>query len=516
MMAVNETALVEFRSLVAGKLGLWFDEHRNEFLAGVLRDRAGARACADPMAYLGLLTGSGGGDEWPVLSVLLSVTETYFFRGQEHFRALVETVLPEHRRRARDTRRLRLLSAGCASGEEAFSLAIALKEHAPWLEQEGWQVEITGLDANREMLEKARAGRYTLWSLRETPPEIREKYFRAVRQGQEFVLDEKIRGAVVFQERNLAAPDDGFWRPGAFDGVFCRNMLMYFTPGAAAALVERIGRALTPGGVLFLGHAETLRGVSQAFHLRRSQGAFYYQLREESEKPVRFPAGDPAREPAPGVAGAAEFSTAWIEEIARASAKIAVLTARTAPKAPLAAAARARGTGPAATPGAINRVLDLHRQERFTDALAHLQELPAAAAPDADLQVLRAVLLVNCGRLDEAEALCRPLLGRDDLNAGAHYVAALCREQAGDLAAAEEHDARAVYLDPFFAMPRFHLGLMCKRLGRAPEALAHFAEALALLVKEDPVRLLLFGGGFSRETLVQVCRSELQRLEKSR
>ena len=511
MIPVGETVLLEFCSLVAQRLGLWFDEHRREFLAGVLRERADGRGCRDPEAYLRTLADGGWADEWPALSGLLSVTETYFFRGQEHFRALVETVLPEHRRRAQDMRRLRLLSAGCASGEEAYSLAIALKEHAPWLED--WQVEITGLDANREMLAKARSGLYTVWSLRETPPEIREKYFQSVRQG--FLLDEKIRGAVVFNERNLAAANDDLWRPGAFDVVFCRNMLMYFTPESAAALVARIGRALTPGGTLFLGHAETLRGLSQAFHLRRDHGAFYYQLRGENETPARVPADGSLRPPAPLFTAVPDLSTAWVEEIGRASAKIAVLSAKTRKTAsPVPTTSPA--PGPSAASGAINRVLDLHRQERFTDALTHLQELPAGAAPDADMQVLRAVLLVNCGRLDEAEALCRPLLGRDDLNAGAHYVTALCREQAGDLAAAEEHDARAVYLDPFFAMPRFHLGLMCKRLGRVSEALAHFGEALALLVKEDPVRLLLFGGGFSRETLVQVCRSELQRMKGSR
>ena len=513
MRTVSEPALQEFRSLVAQRLGLWFDDHRREFLAGVLRDRAAGRRSGDPAAYLRTLAEGGWPDEWPVLSGLLSITETYFFRGQEHFLALTQTVLPGHRRRAQDTRRLRLLSAGCASGEEAYSLAISLKEHAPWLED--WQVEITGLDANREMLAKARAGLYTIWSLRETPPEIREKYFQPLRQ--EFLLDEKIRNAVVFGERNLAAANDDLWRPGAFDVVFCRNMLMYFTPEAAAALVARIQRALTPGGVLFLGHAETLRGLSQAFHLRRDHGAFYYQLRADGEAPASIPEEpEPVlRQPAPHSTAAPEISAAWVDEIGRASAKIAALSAKTRkPVAPVSPPASV--PGPLGASGAINRVLDLHRQERFTDALAHLQELPAGAAPDADLQVLRAVLMVNCGRLDEAEALCRPLLGRDDLNAGAHYVTALCREQAGDLSAAEEHDARAVYLDPFFAMPRFHLGLMCKRLGRVPEALTHFGEALALLVKEDPVRLLLFGGGFSRETLVQVCRSELQRLKGSR
>lgn len=503
-MTASEPGLLEFRSLVARRLGLWFDDHRQDFLADLLRERT-VISGGDPAAYLQILAGPGSRDEWQTLACLLTVTETYFLRGGDHFRAFVETVLPECLQQQTTMRPLRLLSAGCASGEEAYSLAIFLREHSAALN--GRPAEIIGVDINRHMLAKARAGRYSEWSLRETPLEIREKYFRNVRS--EFVLDENIVAMASFHERNLAEPNDDLWQPGAFDAVFCRNVVMYFVPETAAALVARIQRALAPGGYLFLGHAETLRGLSQAFHLRRNHGTFYYQLRgDEREAPRPAIAAAPTAETPPPLATVEPAAaTSWFEEIGRASARIATLAAATPPPpAPAGAAARAQRAGE------INRVLDLHRQERFADALAHLQGLPAGVAPDADLQVLHAVLLVNCGRLAEAEALCRPLLGRDDLNAGAHYVAALCREHAGDLAAVEEHDAAAAYLDPSFAMPRFHLGLLCKRVGREPEALAHFDAALALLVKEDPVRLLLFGGGFSRETLVQACRGEIQRL----
>lgn len=505
-MIARDPELLEFRSLVAGRLGLWFDEHRKDFLAGVLRDRLASRDVDRP-AYLQMLAGSGSRDEWQTLAGLLTVTETYFLRGGDHFRAFVETVLPDRLRQQTTARPLRLLSAGCASGEEAYSLAISLREHGAALN--GRPVEIVGVDINRHVLAKARAGRYSEWAMRETPPAIRQKYFRPVRS--EFVLAESIVAMVSFEERNLAEPNDDLWQPGAFDAVFCRNMLMYFVPETAATIVARIQRALAPGGYLFLGHAETLRGLSSAFHLRRDSGTFYYQLRDENEP--FLPAVAMSRrenrppEATPEFALVSEPATAttWMDEIGRASARIATL-ANTTRKPAVAMAA------PSPKAGEISRVLDLHQQERFTEALAHLQGLPAGTAPDADLQVLQAMLLVNCGRLPEAEALCRPLLGRDELNAGVHYVAALCREHAGDLAATEEHDAAAAYLDPSFAMPRFHLGRVCKRMGRAPDALAHFEAALALLVKEDPVRLLLFGGGFSRETLVQACRGEIQRL----
>lgn len=513
-MSAPDNSLAEFRALIAGRLGLWFEEHRWDFLKGILRDR-GAALGHDAPAYLEFLAAAGAREEWQTLACLLTVNETYFMRGGDHLGAFVETVVPARLAVPPATRPLRFLSAGCSSGEEAYSLAIALREHH--LIPAHRSVQIIGVDINHAVLAKARAGRYSTWSLRETPPAIRTKYFRADKS--DFILDESILGMATFLERNLSEPNDDLWQPGSFDAVFCRNMLMYFVPEVAADIVARIQRSLAPGGFLFLGHAETLRGLSQGFHLRRNHGAFYYQLRGADEaappEPILSPRSLPPLDATPAAPSGGETAapaTAWMDEISRASERITRLTTqpRSGPAVPAASPAVRTTAGPQ-----FDRALDLHRQERFAEALAHLAEQPAGSAPDADLLVLQAMLLVNSGRLAEAETLCRPLLSSDDLNAGVRYVIALCREHAGDLANAQEHDEAAAYLDPSFAMPRFHLGLVCKRLGRLLDARAHFEAALSLLVKEDPVRLLLFGGGFSRETLVQACRGELHRLHSA-
>jgi chemotaxis protein methyltransferase CheR len=507
-MTCNESPPADFRTLVARRLGLWFDEHRRDLLDGVLRERLAATGW-DAATYLEWLSGPMADAEWRLLAPLLTVTETYFLRGRDHFTAFVETVLPERLRDRPAGKPLRLLSAGCASGEEAYSMALLLREHAGRLGE--WPVEILGVDLNREALAKARAARYSAWSLREAPPAIRRKYFHA--EHNQFVLDETIVGAVRFEERNLMEHLDDLWQPGRFDVVFCRNVLMYFQTDVAARIVARIERALAPGGFLFLGHAETLRGLSQAFHLRWEHDTFFYQSRVGNERisslAVREGAQGSGTSAVTAVTGdAATASDAgWMEEIGRASVRIAQLAESTARV----------SAPPIATPAlavdaaALGRVFDLQRQERFGEALARLQDLPSATTADADLQVLQAMLLVNCGRLAEAEALCRPLVDRDELNAGARYIAALCREHAGDLAAAAVHGAAAAYLDPTFAMAPFHLGLICKRTGRLAEAQAHFEAARALLLKEDPVRLLVFGGGFSREALIQVCQGEIDR-----
>jgi len=102
------------------------------------------------------------------------------------------------------------------------------------------------------------------------------------------------------------------------------------------------------------------------------------------------------------------------------------------------------------------------------------------------------------------------LLECDELNSGAHYLLALCRESAGDSQGALEHDRAAVYLDPSFAMPRLHLGLMARRAGDAQTAHRELGQALVLLKREDTSRLLLFGSGFGRDALIALCLAELK------
>jgi chemotaxis protein methyltransferase CheR len=154
--------------------------------------------------------------------------------------------------------------------------------------------------------------------------------------------------------------------------------------------------------------------------------------------------------------------------------------------------------------------IELVGKERFAEAMELLRTLPPESKADPDAQLLLAVLLTNAGDLREAEKICRHLLKLDELNAGAHYLMALCREHAGDYKAAIQHDEAAVYLDSAFAMPHLHRGLVAKRSADVVTAKRQLGQAVVLLAREDASRVLLFGGGFTREALTEFCRSELR------
>jgi chemotaxis protein methyltransferase CheR len=160
----------------------------------------------------------------------------------------------------------------------------------------------------------------------------------------------------------------------------------------------------------------------------------------------------------------------------------------------------------------MTRALELASQERFADALAAVGRLPAERARDPNVVLFRAVLLCHRGDVAAAKAACAELLALDELSAGAHYVLALCREADGDRKAAIDHDQTAAYLDPTFAMPHLHMGLLARRAGDRRCARRTLGTALRLLRQEDASRLVLFGGGFGRDGLVALCRTALDRL----
>jgi len=489
-LVLDRTDIEQFRAMVTRHLGLQYEDEKLDYLADVLRQRmqsAGRARFESCSAYLTHLNASSKGSaEWRALAEQLTVNETFFFRNSDNFLALAEIVLPERIRAKAQTKQLRILSAGCSSGDEPYSLAIMLRKALPDLDD--WDVKIIGIDINPAILLKAAQARYSEWSLRATSEDVKQRYFRT--SGADYVLAPEIQKMVSFEERNLVDDDALFWNSLACDVIFCRNVLMYFTPDIARGVVGRISQALLPNGFLFLGHAETLRGITPEFHLCHTHETFYYQQRDAVD------ADD-------------ERTHALTEAQTRSPVQATPLAPHKSKHTH--SVNQAAVTLPTLPPRAwdLSLVLEAVRQERFADALGLIGSLPADSHEDPDALLLRAVLLTNHGRIEESEEVCRRLLALDELNASAHYLMALCSEHDGDANRAVEHGLTAIYLDPGFAMPHLHLGILAKRSGDSVSAKRELGKALVLLASEDASRILLFGGGFSRDALLQLCRTQL-------
>lgn len=458
------TDLERLRASVAQHLGLGLSEMGDAELHAVLERRMAAQGVKRAGAYLAILEGPAGKEEAHALGQLLTVGETYFFRGPAQFKVLRESVLPALWRKQNE---IRILSAACSSGEEPYSLAMMCHD-------EGWaggqrKARIEAVDLDRRSLAKARAGVYSTWSLRQTTAALQRRWLKTT--GNEVRLVPDLLGSVHFHERNLLELD-GLFEPASFDIVLCRNVLIYFTPTSARAVVDRIESLLVPGGYFFLSETETLRGITSSFELVSSASSFYYRTRERPA-PV---AAQPAPPPMPAsVATPAPPSTSIV----------------------------------------LEDMLPLFARERFGEVLAALADAVVPGRED-DLLVYRAVAHLGVGAVAEAEAAARRVVVEGEHPADAHMVIALAAEHQGDAAKAREHCHAALYLDPSFALARLHIGRIERREGKLVDARRELRQALELLAHEKEPRIALFGGGFSRDGLVALCKSELTLAEKAR
>lgn len=308
-----------FRALIATRFGLYFEDAKLGFLGDVLRRRLEALNQSST-TYLRALGNGPSYEETSALAQELTVPETYFFRNIAQFEVLAQVVLPARIAIPERSKVLRLLSAGCASGEEAYTLAIVARET---IADPSWAVDIRAVDLNPVGLDKAKRARYSAWALRETPLDVQRKWFQG--DGREMALDDAVRSAVKFAQTNLVVDDPEVWRPEVYDVIFCRNVLMYFAPEQARAVIARMVRSLAPGGSLFLGHAETMRGLSDAFHLRHSHGTFYYERKNnEHLTQADHPVYSSQMSSAPPL-----WSGDWVDVIGDASRRITAMVPQT-------------------------------------------------------------------------------------------------------------------------------------------------------------------------------------------
>ena len=252
MTAFQPADLKLLGDLIQERFGLTFDGVRQEILASRLQPRMRELRIETPRAYYEYLRFHPQRDaEFDRLPALVTNNETYFFRETRQFEILIDHVLPA-RRAAAPARPLRLLSAGCSSGEEPYSLAIALHDAGLPLAGKSW--EIDACDLNPERIGRAREGIYDETSLRACDPETRRRYFTA--QDGRFRLKDRYRAGVRFFQSNLLAP--GFTLEPPYDVILCRNLLIYFCDSAFERLIGLFAGSLAPGGYLFLGHSESL------------------------------------------------------------------------------------------------------------------------------------------------------------------------------------------------------------------------------------------------------------------
>ena len=438
-----------------------------------------------------LTTPSLTADQIQTLAWHLTIGETYFLRGGQTFTVLEREVLPELLLARRNgERQLRLWSAGCAGGEEPYSLAITVSRLIADLSE--WNVTILATDINTRALHKASEGVYSNWSFRDTPDWLRPQFFARTAAG-DWAIRPEIKRRVTFSYLNLAAdPYPSLaTNTNAMDIIFCRNVLMYFS-----ADTMRRGRRPAPRRAarrrLPVRGAE--RGVARVLPAVRAGHLAGRDLLPQSAAGGRRRT-DTARPP--GKASRRHGRSAGDARADGAGAGAGQTGAGLAT-----GQAGAAGRKPAPRP--VARAAPAGREPAVRDGA------PTALAAGAAVLAASARRAANEGRLGEALKDCEEAIGADKLSADYRYLqATILGELDRDDDAVKALNS-ALYLDPRFVLAHFLYGNIARRRSRSADADSHFRTTLSLLEELSPDDVLPESEGMTAGKLAEIVRSILQ------
>ncbi|MEL6272360.1 MAG: CheR family methyltransferase [Chloroflexota bacterium] len=409
----------QIQQLVAERLGLDIEMGRAIRLETILE-----KLTTDRVAILSQLQSEPEtGDTWQQLIFELTIGETYFFRNRSQFKLLREHVLPELLDRLQSTQHLYVWCAGCATGEEAYSLAILLREAIP--DFHNWQLTIIGTDINARAIDAAERGLYRQWSFRHRDTDIQKRYFRPA-EGNYHIHDD-IRNMVQFRQANLIRMQA---RPWAHI-IMCRNVMLYFREQAKKQTEKTLLGSLHEGGWLLLGHAEALLDEEQQMQTHIFSGAIAYQKRPVIQpEPVAVPAVS-SRAPTTGalrVTGT--FAAAQLDD----------------------------NDKPTTDHSIYHDAVQAYQDEAHDRAERMLADLLIYQPDNINARVMLAAVFANRGANTEAHAHLNTALRKDPLNANAQYLRAMLYLDVEQTEQAEQALRAALYSQPGHPLAAFSLG----------------------------------------------------------
>lgn len=386
------------------------------------------------------------GPEWQGLIQNLTNNESFFFRDEGLFSLLEHQIIPELIEKNRSKRRLKIWSAGCSRGEELYSLAILLDQMGHQLNN--WDIQLIGTDINLQVIKQARRGRYTPWSLRTLPEELKANYFQCI--DGSYQLDKKLIKRCQFELFNLSLLEMGCLsgRPEEVDLILCRNVFIYFNEEAVKTALSHFQCALENGGLLITGHSELSTIRPSELVAKSYPGALVFEKRQSMKivekliEPSKMAPVNPTdykpKEPQEVVADNLGFQGAKQKR-----------APELCPSSQLADAEQAI------------------QSADFDKAVLILSELSDSGAQPIDLIMqLLAKSLASLGRYPEAKVAIDQALATNDLCVECYFLAAMINELSGDVDTAILQLQNAIYLDDQYIPAYIELSAILEEEGR--------------------------------------------------
>ncbi|MEX2182613.1 MAG: CheR family methyltransferase [Gemmatimonadaceae bacterium] len=482
------------------RTGLVFGATRRSAFDEALSAAMRRATANDPEVYLDRLS-----NEPALLDDLvadITVGETYFFREPQQLAVFRNSVLPALVSERATGEPLRVWSAGCASGEEPYTLAIILHE-----QQLAQPAHIIGTDLSRAALAQARRARYTRWSLRGVSSEVTKTYFKQA--GDRFILAPKIREAVDFRYLNLAEDSypslpTGIW---GMNLILCRNVLIYFDAETVARVARRLLDALSDDGWLLLGASDPVLSDLVPCDVVVTEAGLAYRRR--GRRAVRLGAGPASRSAAISTPALPAFP-----EVERFEPQSSPPLAPPFPEAAPEAAPPAVAVALAAADG-VAEALVAYAARDYVRAAELAGGLVQRGNADPALQVVLVRALANRGELDAAGRACAAALDVQRTSAELTYLHAVLLSEAGRYSDAAVAARRALYLDGGFVAAHLALGGALARLGEIDGAKRAYRNAERLLNGMSPTETVPSSDGELAGRLAEIARLQRQLLAET-
>jgi len=413
----------------------------------------------------------------------VTINETSFFRNPAQFTVLEDHILPGIiSEKFNKTQNLKIWSAGCATGEEPYSIAMTIVEKLPFPEK--WDIEILATDIDYNVIKKAEKGIYNRRALRNVSESRQEKYFNQV--GKQYALKQNVRKMVDFREFNLKqavypAPKQGNW-----DIIFCRNVIIYFDNEFTRQIIGNFGRCLDEKGHLFLGYSETLLGISDGFSIVDFGNTHAYKIKDNTIS--KTPSVKLKQQ---SKAVRSEYANKNFSSRKTSKRDNMALTNDYLAKDSFVSPTKLKNTG------------DLNTNAGAANGKTLVDYYLAKGKSSADT-----------GDYVSASESYQKVLEIDPLCVDAHFFMALVSENLSEIDRAVEEYQKTIYVDDSCVLAHFNLARLYRLAGNQQSAVREYRNTVRKLQQFSEDEEIKFSGGFSARLIDEICHRKLKQLEE--
>jgi chemotaxis protein methyltransferase CheR len=481
--------LTPFKTLIKERCGFRFNDLRMYALQKGIQSRMSSLGMVSQEEYLKYLISVSDGEEFNCLVNLLTVNETYFYREPVHLGLLAEKLVPELLQTKKNGEKIRILSAGCSTGEEPYSIVMALIEK--YGNSAADMFHITGVDIDSHVVSRAERGVFSSHSFRGFPEELKEKYFIKI-DGSSYKIKDGLKRQVNFMVFNLL--NDGYPEYLTnMDVVFYRNVSIYFESDIQRRIFEKLSELLNPKGFIIVSATETMAHNIGIMTLQEIDEVFIYRKGFDIDNIKR--SGDKPAAPS--------FKSQIPAPPAQVKKNFAPASSQTKDKY-------------ADVDAMFEEALTLAKTKKYDEALRMIETVTAMDAGFKKAHALKAGILINLKRLDEAERLCAMRLETDRWCLESVLLLGIIAKIKEDCDSAISRFKEAIYISSSCWLAHFYLAETYRAKGDIGKSCREYEIAMNLIKKvgAEGHGLTFFPLSFPAEQIAHLCGHNLERLKR--